>query len=212
METLIFLGGSLVFVGLVLWLGIRQRQKLNEVFSDFAMKLGCPVTLGESRWFGFPSIAGTYRRHPLRIWMFTRSSGSGKSRSTTTYTAFTIQVPTSTDFEFHIYEQGFFSTIGIRLFGMQDIQINDEAFDREFVIKGKDENHIVEFLAPDIKQKFLEFARTCVAFGVKYSGGQLYYERAATIRNDKFRAELEDLINFYCDLADRIAAMERRRS
>jgi hypothetical protein len=95
---------------------------------------------------------------------------------------------------------------------MQDIQINDEEFDREFVIKGKDENRIIEFLAPDIKQKFLEFARQYVAFGVKYSGGQLYYERAATIRSEKFRTELEELINFYSDLADRIATMERRRS
>lgn len=212
METVFFLGGSIVFVGLVLWLGIRQRQKLNEVFSDFGMKLGCPVTLAESRWFGFPSIAGTYRRYPLRIWMFTRSSGSGKNRSTTTYTAFSIQVPTTTDFEFHIYEQGFFSKIGIHLFGMQDIQIQDDEFDREFVIKGKDENRIIEFLTPDIKQKFLEFARKYVAFGVKYSGGQLYYERAATLRSEKFRMELEELINFYCDLADRIATMERHRS
>ena len=41
-------------------------------------------------------------------------------------------------FRFEIYRGGFFSGIAKRL-GMQDVEIGDELFDREFVIKGTDE-------------------------------------------------------------------------
>jgi len=211
METILIVCISLLVFGIIFWFGLHQKQKLNGAFSDLASKMGCQAALPESRWFGFPSISGTYRNYPLRIWMFTRSSGSGKSRSTTTYTAFSLRTNGSNDFEFHIYEQGFFSKIGISLFGMQDVQINDDEFDRAFVIKTKDENRIMEFFTPDIKQKCLDCARRYTAFGIKYAGGDLYYERAGTMGSEKFRAELEVLINFYCDIGDRVSAMERHR-
>ncbi len=210
-ESVAIFAVGTVFVVLVVGLTIFQKRRLSEAAADFATRLGCDVQLPASRWFGFPSITGVYRNYPLRIWMFTRSSGSSKNRSSTTYTAFTITMPVSDEFEFHIYEQGFFSKIGINLFGMQDIQVHDDEFDREFAIKAKDENRIIEFLTPNLKQKFLEFAKRYVAFGVKYAGGLLYYERAATIRREKFRDELEALINFYCDIGDRLGEMQRRR-
>ena len=41
-------------------------------------------------------------------------------------------------FRFNIYREGFFSEIG-KFFGMQDVEIGIEAFDRDFVIQGSDE-------------------------------------------------------------------------
>ncbi len=204
MEVAAVLAIVVVIVGFGIWLGIRQKEKLRQAFAEFAPRFNCQAVLPQGFLAGHPSMSGTYRKHPLRVWMFTRSSGSGKNRSSTTYTAFVVQVQMTQPFEFHIYEEGFFSRIGIGVFGMQDIQINDAEFDPKFVVKGSDEARIVQLLTPPIKQRFLEMADRYMAFGVKFEGNQLYFERAAAITSEKFRSELEAMIEFYCDLADQL--------
>jgi hypothetical protein len=44
-------------------------------------------------------------------------------------------------FRFTIYRHGFFSELGKRL-GMQDVEIGDEDFDRDFIIKGTSESKL----------------------------------------------------------------------
>ena len=55
-------------------------------------------------------------------------------------------------FRFTVYRKGFFSEIA-KWFGMQDVQIGDEAFDRDFIIKGTDEAKLrMLFLSPRIRE------------------------------------------------------------
>lgn len=49
-------------------------------------------------------------------------------------------------FRFTVYRRGVFCGIATRL-GMQDIEIGDEAFDREFVVKASDESRVRTLLA-----------------------------------------------------------------
>jgi hypothetical protein len=44
-------------------------------------------------------------------------------------------------FRFTIYRRGVFSDIG-KLFGMQDVEVADSAFDRDFIVKGTDEGRL----------------------------------------------------------------------
>ncbi len=54
-------------------------------------------------------------------------------------------------FRFTVYRKGVFTDIAKR-FGMQDVEVGDEAFDRDFVIKGTDESKLRElFSNPKIK-------------------------------------------------------------
>ena len=55
-------------------------------------------------------------------------------------------------FRFTIYRRGLFSDIG-KWFGMQDVEIGDETFDRDFIIKGTDESRIRQlFSNPRIRE------------------------------------------------------------
>jgi hypothetical protein len=55
-------------------------------------------------------------------------------------------------FRFTIYRGGSFSELG-KWFGMQDIEVGDEAFDREFVVKGNDESRVRQlFSNPRIRE------------------------------------------------------------
>lgn len=195
---------------LIVLFGIRQKRKLRENFASFAEKLGCTAQIPQGYFGGFPSLTGNYRKRPLSVYMFTRSSGSGKSRSTTTYTAFKIDVNNSENFEFNIFEQGFFTTIATKL-GMQDIQIGDDVFDKEFIIKSNNEPMVINLLTPGIKQQFMEMAERYPSFGIKLSGQQFYYETANTLASGAFAEKLETLINFIGDLADRVEEIQGKR-
>jgi len=48
-------------------------------------------------------------------------------------------------FRFTVYRKGIFSDIG-KWFGMQDIEIGDEAFDRDFILKSNQELKLQELL------------------------------------------------------------------
>jgi hypothetical protein len=49
-------------------------------------------------------------------------------------------------FRFTVYRKGMFSGIG-KMLGMQDIEIDDESFDQDFIVKGNDEARVRELLS-----------------------------------------------------------------
>lgn len=212
-ETMVFVSLfilSACIFAVVLYLAVQQRRKLLEYFEIFAQKIGCPANIPEGFFGGLPSLNGVYRKRSLRVYMFKRSSGSGKNRRTTTYTAFTLEVANPDALVFHIYEQGFFSTL-LTKFGAQDIQIGDEAFDKEFMIKGNNEEKVRGMLTPMIMSKFMDFAERYTAFGIQLKGDQFYYEAPVTISSERSLQRFEEMINFMCDIADQLDEMNRRR-
>ena len=75
-----------------------------------------------------------------------------KNNTTTHYTRMWAPYINRDGLYFTIYQEGFFSTIS-KLFGMQDIIINDEYFDDRFIIKGNNDAKIQELLGcPELKK------------------------------------------------------------
>ncbi len=200
----------IVIFAVSIFFGVRQRKKIREQFAAFAAKLGCEAHIPEGFFGGLPSCRGKYRKRNLTVYMFTRSSGSGKNRRTTTYTAFTLDVTNPEGFEFNIYEQGLFSTL-LTKFGMQDIRIGDEAFDKEFIIKSNNESMVRAMLTPAILSRFMEFAQKYTAFGIQLKSQQFYYEAPRAISNEKTAQQFEEKIEFFCDIADQIEELNRHR-
>lgn len=72
-------------------------------------------------------------------------------------------------FRFTVYRKGFFSHIAKKL-GMQDIEIGDADFDRDFIVKSNDEAHVRALLA-DPKLRQLIAAQPEIHFTVKDDEG-----------------------------------------
>ncbi len=72
-------------------------------------------------------------------------------------------------FRFTVYRRGFFSDMGKRL-GMQDIEIGDEAFDRDFIVKSRDESQVRALLS-DLKLRELMMAQPKIELTVKDDEG-----------------------------------------
>jgi hypothetical protein len=95
-------------------------------------------------------------------------------------------------FRFTIYRRGVFSDIGKRL-GMQDIEIGDEAFDRDFIVKSGDESQVRSLLS-DVKLRELMMAQPKIEltvkddegwFGAKFPEGvdELYFQVTGIIKD-----------------------------
>ena len=81
--------------------------------------------------------------------------GSHDNRSSTTYTNFEVRFPQSLNLGLNLSHAGIFSGLATMM-GSQDIQVGyDAEFDKEFTVKGRDENKIREFLTPERKQQIV---------------------------------------------------------
>ena len=76
-------------------------------------------------------------------------------KTTVIYTRMRAPYINPDGFRFTIYRRGFFSDMAKRL-GMQDIEIGEEAFDRDFIVKATDESKVRELLSNAHLRELLE--------------------------------------------------------
>jgi hypothetical protein len=74
-----------------------------------------------------------------------------------------------TGFRFTVYRKSAFSGIA-KYFGMQDIEVGDETFDRDFIVQGTDESRVKELLAVPRIRELIELQKD-IKFGVKDDEG-----------------------------------------
>lgn len=110
--------------------------------------------------------------------------------------------------EFKIYREGFFSVIG-KFFGMQDIDIRDPRFNKNYVIQGNNKRKI-EMLLSDKKLKLLfemvpkihvEIKPDEGWFGKKYPEGVnvLYFEQVGVLKEKEI---LKSLFQLFAAILD----------
>jgi len=118
-----------------------------------------------------------------------------------------------TGFRFTVYRKSAFSGIA-KYFGMQDIEIGDEAFDREFIVQGTDESRVKQLLAvPRIRE--LIALQKDVNFGVKDDEGwfgtkfpdgvdELHFSVVGIVKDLK---RLKDLYELFSETLDELCRM-----
>ena len=115
---------------------------------------------------------------------------------------------------FKISREGFFSSIG-KFFGMQDIEIGDPFFDKQFIIKGNDPKKIKLLLADDrIKELCQTQPRIHLSikddegwFGTDFPEGvdELYFECVGVIKET---ALLKALFGLFCLVLQRLVQID----
>ena len=131
------------------------------------------ATLGldyDQQRFSRPRLTGTIRG--MRVQVDVRVQRSGKSQqSFTRYRVF----PPSPGFQFKLTRQTGFSRI-TKLFGAQDVETGDRAFDDAFVVKSSDPNRLQDLLDVGIMNMLV---RTSAAYpGVVFENDLVIYERS----------------------------------
>jgi len=143
LMIVLFMGGSAVLFGGIIWLAIWMRKKNIQKWQTFAEANG--LQCSDPGFFGRPEITGRFRNHQVHVYIYTTG---GKNKSTYTVTKVMLNQPQSLGLK--VYKEGFFSKIG-KAIGTQDIQTGDQAFDDAMMIKGNDEVGVTEYLTPALR-------------------------------------------------------------
>ncbi len=135
----------------------------EEIWKQLCAEIGAQYVDG-----GFWKGAKVQAAHgPWTITLDTYTVSNGKT--STTYTRMRAPFVDAGGFRFTVYREGIFSGIG-KWFGMQDIEIGDEAFDRDFVIKSNQEQKLRELLG-SAKIRELISRQPEISFAVKDDEG-----------------------------------------
>jgi hypothetical protein len=111
----------------------------EEIWRQLCAEIGAQYVEG-GFWKG-DKVQATHGAWTITLDTYTVSNG----KTSTTYTRMRAPFVDPESFRFTVYRKGIFSDIGKR-FGMQDMEIGDEAFDRDFILKSNQESKLRELL------------------------------------------------------------------
>jgi hypothetical protein len=120
----------------------------EEIWRQFAVEIGASIVPG-GFWEG-DKIEATHGPWSVVLDTYTVSTG----KAVITYTRMRALFVTPDGFHFTVYRWGFFSEVG-KWFGMQDVTVGYENFDRDFVIKGNDEEKLRRLFSSEKIRKLI---------------------------------------------------------
>jgi hypothetical protein len=118
----------------------------NEVWKQLSEEINGDMVNG-GFWKG-NRVEGRHNNWIIYLDTYTVSTG----KSSVTYTRMRAPFINNDNFYFKIYKSGFFSDVG-KAFGMQDIEVGYEDFDRDYIIQGNYESLVIKlFSNPKIRE------------------------------------------------------------
>lgn len=117
----------------------KFRPSKEDIWRQIAAEIGGEFIPGKGWWASSIKDKLEFRHGNWTIVLDYFSTGEGKNRKL--YTRMRAPFINKDGFYFNLYRETIFSGIG-RALGMQDIEIGDPAFDKEFVIKSNSEEKI----------------------------------------------------------------------
>jgi len=201
MSYILVLLGLIVFIFLLLFIVDRRRAAARKNFVTLANKLSLSVDAPNGFLAKFPEIKGTYRNYPVRIFMFTEQQGEGKTKKIRLHTAIEIKVENPIAYRLDIYEEGLMSKLN-KYFGMQDIVIGKEKFDKEYIIKTNNEELTKKIFTDKICDELLFMANGRFGFGFEFGVKKIYYDEPKLLTNEKRMLWFERVLNVLVDLAE----------
>ena len=169
-----FLISAAIFVGvfaLIVYLRSLATNRLKSIFQQISRETGLQYFEPEKNFWRekFPHLDGYLLERKTYIGVLVK--GSGKSRRY----YWNIKLDCQTDnYTFGIWKEGFSSKVS-KFFGGQDIEIGVEDFDKQFIIRGNQENFVRRVLNNNIR-RILQDNRKRLKGEMELKSGQLSYE------------------------------------
>lgn len=199
LMIIIFVFFSIFVIVLSFGIAFWVSKKIASQMQEFAQRYSLQYLAPSVPLFSNPSVSGIFRGYPISIFIIKKGSG----KSSATYTVMEFILPPSSAFPFHIYEAGFFSTLG-KMLGMQDIEIGDDDFDRKFIIKCDHPDKLTVLLTPALKERFHKAADQYTMWGVQCDGQKIRYEKQGAFNSTRIVSEFEDMMNLFSEIGEQL--------
>jgi len=201
-----FIAFTIGVVALAVTLGRRQQRKVIEQLAALAARLSLEIHRQPAR-FGFeptPTVDGRHRNRGVRFFSYT--TGSGKNR--TNWIAAAAAVNGGAGFSLELYPENFVTRIATAL-GMQDIKVNDPAFDPAFIVRSNDPAYAAAALLPEIRARLLEERQRGAHGHLSVKDGEVRYAEIGSFAEQARVDRLARMLEPVCDLAE-VAEVYRR--
>ena len=172
------LGFFALFFGIMalgIYFSYISSKKRDESMKQFAVENGLLFTGGG--FFAKPGVSGSYKGHKIEMGYFTRTEGSGKHRHTHTYFYTRMFTNTAPMFSLGLSREGVFSWIGKSVGVTHEVQVGDEAFDKEYLISTNDALRAKRVLAPEVRQKIDGLFDLFRFSSFSLEGGSMYIQK-----------------------------------
>jgi hypothetical protein len=137
MEIAIYIIVGGLFLAITMWQRVQTQEQWEQTAHDLGLQL-------ESGLLSGPKITGRYQGVPVEVSTVTRGGKNNRQ----TYTVFDVGLPRNAPANLVVGKEGFLAGLG-KFVGMQDIEIGDDIFDDQFVIKGSNPAEVERFLTQD---------------------------------------------------------------
>lgn len=182
----------------------------DEIWSQVASQIDGDFIKGG--FFGTDKLVYTHGEWELVLDTYTTSNGN--NNSSTTHTRMRAPFLNRDNLNLQIYREGIFSSLGKAL-GFQDIQIGDQFFDNEFIIKGNSEAKIKRLLNDERVKNLLRWQPEIDIqlhsdkswFFKKYPDGvnELYFSCVGVMKTEE---DLRNLFELFCVILDRLVKID----
>jgi hypothetical protein len=190
--------------GLRTWFGPSRK----EIWQQFCVQTGSNFV--EGGFWKSDKVEAAHNQWTVTLDLFVVSTG----KSSVTYTRMRAPYVNPDSFRFTIYRKGIFTEIG-KWFGMQDVTVGYEDFDRDFVIKGNDEQKLRKLFSSQ-KIRDLIAAQPAILFAVKDDEGfwsknfpeevdELYFQVVGVIKDIE---RLKLLYDLFAETLDELCRMD----
>jgi hypothetical protein len=185
------------------WFGPSRK----EIWQQFCAQTGSNFV--EGGFWKSDKVEAAHNQWTVTLDLFVVSTG----KSSVTYTRMRAPYVNPDGFRFTIYRKGIFTEIG-KWFGMQDVTVGHEDFDRDFVIQGNDEQKLRKLFSSQ-KIRDLIAAQPDISFAVKDDEGfwskhfpeevdELYFQVVGVIKDVE---RLKLLYDLFAETLDELCRM-----
>ncbi|WP_442889960.1 hypothetical protein [Congregicoccus parvus] len=182
----------------------RGRKRTHVNLLELANRLGLTpegLELGSVFRVSRPELRGSYRGRRIRVFSYT--TGSGKNR--TQWCAIATEVANRTGMSLRISRENFFTRAG-RRFGIDDVQIGDANFDRDFYVKSDRPEYLRAAMIPEIRHRLQQVWVSGTSGSLSVEGAELRYAEIGSFSDASKCRRLADFADSVCDLGDVIEA------
>ncbi len=162
---------------------------------------GAAEPTGPRRWLQVLKpwrLTGT--RDDVAVAIYTETRGSGKSR--TTYSIVEASFPQPLAFTMLVYRESAMAKFGKAMFGLKDIEVGSEQFDKAVRIKGSDPDRIARLLSgTGVQDRILEALQASPTISVG-SKAAFWEKRGTVVKAETYRQAMDLVVPIVRALKD----------
>jgi hypothetical protein len=144
----IFFGIAFFFI--IFFVMSYRRKKNMELLEQISLRRG--GTIKKGLLFNYPTLTFSYGSHEVSV------HSTPGSKNSPPKTRISCLLNSGRDFKMSVYKESIVLK-SFKFFGAQDIEVGNDEFDREFMVKGDDDSSVKALLTPQIQQRLLTLTR-----------------------------------------------------